>query len=136
MNKHCSKDLDLKILEDFSLLLNWVDTAPGAFSVNEISNNHEARFFLTEKLEKLVKANYLERVGNKRGVYRRRELVIEEMDFEQGEYYIFLHGLIPASLRESLRPKKLRSLHRRDVLRSFSSRIGRIPMVQFCIGCW
>jgi len=79
-DNYYSKDMDLKILQDFTLLLAWVDTAPGSFSVNELSNSHEVRFLLTEKLEKLVKANYLDRVGNRRGHYRKRESVCEEMD--------------------------------------------------------
>ena len=70
------------MLQDFTLLLNWVDTAPGTFSVNELTNDHTERFLLTEKFEKLVEADYIERVGTKRGTYRKKEVETELMDFK------------------------------------------------------
>jgi len=82
MNDYYSKRLSNNMLQDFTLLLNWVDTAPGVFNVNELTNDHTERFLLTEKFEKLVAAGYVERVGTKRGAYRKKEVETELMDFK------------------------------------------------------
>ncbi|GAH15673.1 unnamed protein product, partial [marine sediment metagenome] len=42
-----------------------------------------------------------------------RSQLIEEMETDKGETHAFVHALIPASLVESLRPKKLRRMHHR-----------------------
>jgi len=70
-----------KLLDNISYVLDWVNSAPGWFSVNDYTTDKEERFIITEKLEKLVIMNYLERHGNRRGCYRRPESELKEMDF-------------------------------------------------------
>ena len=62
-------------------LLEWIVKAPGQFCVRDISPKFEWQYLYTEKLEYLVGAGILERVGNKRGWYRMREKDCEELDY-------------------------------------------------------
>lgn len=62
-------------------MILWIDTAPGDFSVRDMTNDSEYQFIYTTKLEKLVSIGYLERVGKKRGWYRKRQMDCAEMDF-------------------------------------------------------
>ena len=69
------------MLDSAANLAHWVEAAPGEFSVRHIDNRPEYQFIYTQKLERLVEAGYLERVGKTRGWYRVRQPVCEELDF-------------------------------------------------------
>ena len=62
-------------------LLDWINDAPGEFHVSALNRDVGMQWRYIEKLEKLVKMNFLERVGKKRGWYRTIEKDLEEMDF-------------------------------------------------------
>jgi len=62
-------------------LLEWVHKAPGEFCVKDISPRFEMQQIYTEKLEYLVGAGILERVGKKRGWYREILSDCEEIDY-------------------------------------------------------
>lgn len=62
-------------------MLEWIDMAPGEFNVRDITNDFGYKFIFTQKLELLVKTGFLERVGDKRGQYRKRQIDLEELDF-------------------------------------------------------
>jgi len=62
-------------------LLEWIHKAPGEFCVKDISPKFAYQFIYTEKLEYLVGAGILERVGRKRGWYRLVESDCEELNF-------------------------------------------------------
>jgi len=62
-------------------LLEWINKAPGEFCVRDISPKFEYQSIYTEKLEYLVGAGILERVGKKRGWYRLIESSCEELNF-------------------------------------------------------
>lgn len=70
-----------KLLDNIAYVLDWVNSAPGWFSVNDYTSDKEERFIITEKFEKLVKMGYLDRQGNRRGCYRKPEKELIEMDF-------------------------------------------------------
>ena len=59
--------------ESESMMLEWIDAAPGEFSVQMMTRDPEYQYIYLYRLENLVKAGELERVGNKRGWYRRRQ---------------------------------------------------------------
>ena len=61
-------------------LFSWIDEAPGEFCVKDIGEK-EFHFYYTRMCEHLVKQGYLERVGRKRGWYRKVEGECVEMDF-------------------------------------------------------
>ena len=67
--------------ESSGKLLEWVIKAPGEFCVRDISPKFEYQLIYTEKLEYLVGAGILERVGSKRGWYRLRENECEELNY-------------------------------------------------------
>jgi len=62
-------------------LFYWIDEAPGEFNVKDIQSNSEIWFLHTRMCEHLVKEGYLERVGKKRGWYRKIEPECEQLDF-------------------------------------------------------
>jgi len=66
---------------DLIRILEWVDEAPGWFSVRDMSNDPEYRTIYTRKCETLVKTGHLIRDKQKRGIYRKKEDDLEEMDF-------------------------------------------------------
>jgi len=74
-----------KMIDNLGYLLEWVDYAPGYFSVNDVANSLDERFIYTEKFEKLVKTGFLERHGSRRGMYRKKESDLIEMDFKNIE---------------------------------------------------
>ncbi len=63
-------------------LLDWVNLAPGEFHVSALNNDVGMQMRYTDKLEKLVKMGFLERVSKRRGWYRPVEGQLEEMDFK------------------------------------------------------
>jgi hypothetical protein len=71
----------LKLLDNVAYLLEWVDEAPGWFSVTDVTNDADERLVFTRKFETLVKTGFLERHGKKRGCYRKKESDLVEMDF-------------------------------------------------------
>jgi len=70
-----------KLLDNIAHVLDWVNSAPGWFSVSDYTVDTEERFIMTEKFEKLVYMGYLERHGGRRGCYKRPERELIEMDF-------------------------------------------------------
>lgn len=74
--------LNKKLLGNLGFLLEWVDLAPGYFSVNDVADNIDARIIYTDKFEKLVRTGFLERHKDRRGWYRKKECDLEEMDFK------------------------------------------------------
>lgn len=69
------------IMSDEQLVL-WIDSAPGAFHVSNITNDTGMQLKYVNKLEKLVEIGYIERTGNRRGWYRPRESDLVEMDYK------------------------------------------------------
>jgi len=66
--------------QDF--LMQWIDQAPGAFSVRDLGKmSNDNMFLLVENLELLVRVGYLERFGNKRGWYVKSESELVEQDY-------------------------------------------------------
>ena len=61
-------------------LFYWIDEAPGEFRINDIGDKYYW-FWYTRQCETLVKQGYLERVGKKRGWYRKVEPECEQFDF-------------------------------------------------------
>ena len=59
----------------------WINSSPGEFCVKDISNKPEYWYVHTEMCERLVKAGILERVGKRKGWYRKIENALEELDF-------------------------------------------------------
>jgi len=77
-----TQDIELKkILDNIGYLQDWVNQAPGWFSVNDIAHRIDERLLVTEKFEKLVKIGFIERHGNRRGCYRKKESDLIEMDY-------------------------------------------------------
>ena len=62
-------------------LILWIDSAPGEFNVRDVEPDFEKRFILEQRFEKLVEIGYIERVGKRRGWYRKIETQVEELDF-------------------------------------------------------
>jgi len=75
--------LNLKkyIIDSNDHLIMWIDSAPGEFSVRDAAPDFEHQFTITQKFEKLVEVGYLERVGRRRGWYRKREVGLNRLDF-------------------------------------------------------
>ncbi len=61
-------------------IYQWMNLAPGEFSVKDIDRDPVAQSLLTERFEKLVSAGVCDRVGKRRGWYRLRETEIEPMN--------------------------------------------------------
>ncbi len=75
--------LDLKnFIMDDEQLVGWVDAAPGAFHVSQITHDPALQLKYIKKLEKLVKIGYIERNGKRRGGYRSKETDLTEMDYK------------------------------------------------------
>lgn len=70
-----------KHFDNVAYLLDWIEEAPGWFSVADISHDLEQRLIFTRKFELLVKSGHLERHGNRRGCYRKINSDLIEMDF-------------------------------------------------------
>lgn len=69
---------------DQDLLMQWIDQAPGAFSVYDLEISRlkfDDRFMLIENLEVLTRVGYLERFGPKRGWYIKAVSELVELDF-------------------------------------------------------
>jgi len=62
-------------------IISWIDSAPGEFNVRDIEPDFEKRFILEQRFERLVQIGYIERVGRRRGWYRKIESACEQMDF-------------------------------------------------------
>ncbi len=61
-------------------IYQWMNLAPGEFSVKDIDRDPVAQALLTERFEKLVSSGVCERVGKRRGWYRLRETELEPMN--------------------------------------------------------
>ena len=70
-----------KLLDNIAYVLEWVDEAPGWFSINDFTSKTDERLLMTEKFETLLKLGYVERHGNRRGCYRKKESDLVEMDY-------------------------------------------------------
>ena len=70
-----------KNFDSLGYLLEWVDEAPGWFSVGDVTNDPNEKLVFTRKFETLVKTGFLIRHGSKRGCYRKKESDLVEMDF-------------------------------------------------------
>jgi len=81
MNQKNGVNTEQYYAESTENLWQWIDMAPGEFNVRDITNEFGYKFIYTQKLEKLVKLGFLERVGDKRGQYRKRQMDLEELDF-------------------------------------------------------
>ena len=60
-------------------LILWIDSAPGEFNVRDIEPDFEKRFILERRFEKLVEIGYIERVGKRRGWYRKIESQVNSL---------------------------------------------------------
>lgn len=67
--------------EQEQVLRYWIEIAPGAFSVSQLSRDMKEQLSYMEGCEKLVESGELNRFGNKRGWYIPVNLDLEEMDF-------------------------------------------------------
>ena len=63
-------------------LLDWVSLAPGEFHVSALNSDVGMQMRYADKLEKLVKMSFLDRVSKRRGWYRPVENQLDEMDFK------------------------------------------------------
>lgn len=70
-----------KLLDNIAYVIDWVNEAPGWFSISDFTHDTAERLIMTEKFEKLLKMGYIERHGNRRGCYRKKESDLIEMDF-------------------------------------------------------
>lgn len=70
---------------DIVQIFDWVNEAPGWFSVNDMTPDYEWRMIYIRKLEKLVAAGHLQRHASRRGMYRKVESELEIMDFKNVE---------------------------------------------------
>ena len=78
--------LDLKnTIMDDDQLVKWIDDAPGAFHISNITNDTGLQYKYAKKLEKLVEIGYIERAGARRGWYRPKEVELIEMDYKDAE---------------------------------------------------
>jgi len=66
---------------DIWKILEWVDEAPGWFHVRDINHDPEYQMIYTRKCETLVKTGHLVRHKDRRGMYRKKESDLIEMDF-------------------------------------------------------
>jgi len=73
---------DIEIWE----MLEWVNEAPGWFSLRDLTNDPAYFSHYTRKCETLVKTGHLIRHPNRRAVYKKKESELEEMD------YVNAHG--------------------------------------------
>ena len=62
-------------------IISWIDSAPGEFNIRDIELDFEKRFILEQRFERMVQIGYIERVGRRRGWYRKIESDCEKMDF-------------------------------------------------------
>ena len=69
------------MLESNDHIIMWINMAPGEFSVRDAAPDFEHGILMTRKFEKLVEIGYLERVGKRRGWYRKRQTSCEKLDF-------------------------------------------------------
>jgi len=67
--------------ENIAYVQEWVNKAPGWFSVNDIAHDIDERILMTQRFEMLVQMGFIERHGNRRGCYRKKESDLVEMDF-------------------------------------------------------
>jgi len=70
-----------KYFDNIAYLLEWIEEAPGWFTVSDISTDIQERIIFTRKFEMLVSTGHLERHGNRRGCYRKKNIDLVEMDF-------------------------------------------------------
>ena len=70
-----------KLLDNIAYVIDWVNEAPGWFSISDFTHDTAERLIMTEKFEKLLKMGYIERHGNRRGCYRKKESELIEMDY-------------------------------------------------------
>ena len=70
-----------KLLDNIAFVIDWVNEAPGWFSISDFTHDTAERLIMTEKFEKLLKMGYIERHGNRRGCYRKKESELIEMDY-------------------------------------------------------
>ena len=71
----------IKLLDNIAYVIDWVNEAPGWFSISDFTHDTAERLIMTEKFEKLHRMGYIERHGNRRGCYRKKESDLIEMDF-------------------------------------------------------
>lgn len=102
-------NLSKYMAESDTMMLEWIDAAPGEFSVMMMSSDPEYQYIYLHQLELLVKKGYLERVGKKRGWYRRRQLECEPMDFLSATEE-------PVKLRLPLRLSKYVQIHPGNII--------------------
>ena len=71
--------------EDDTMMLEWIATAPGEFSVQMMSSDPAYQYIYLHRLEKMVENGYLERVGKRRGWYRLRDSMCKPMNFRDAD---------------------------------------------------
>lgn len=71
---------------DLWRMLEWIDEASGWFSLRDITNDDEKRLIYERKCETLVKTGHIIKHKDRRGMYRKKELELDEID------YINAHG--------------------------------------------
>jgi len=67
--------------ESDSMMMEWIEAAPGDFSVQMMTSDPEYQYIYIHRLENLVDEGWLERIGNRRGWYRRRSFDCDQLDF-------------------------------------------------------
>ena len=72
-------------LKDSSLLRSWVDIAPGAFHVSDLTKDVEVQQLIIDRLEKMVDEGIIDRHGQRRGWYIPRNTQLEPMDYINGD---------------------------------------------------
>ena len=83
-NPYTQAELLKSIKEDLrreEVLQNFIDSAPGAFCVTQITKHRHEQLDYVQDCEIMVTMGNLNRFGNKRGWYIPVNLNMEEMDF-------------------------------------------------------
>ena len=70
-----------KYFDNISYLEDWVNEAPGWFTVNDITSDRSEQLVFTQKFEMLVTIGKIQRHPDRRGCYRKIESELEVMDF-------------------------------------------------------
>jgi len=70
-----------KYFENIAYLEDWINEAPGWFTVSDITSDRDEQLVFTRKFETLVSIGKCQRHPDRRGCYRKIESELEIMDF-------------------------------------------------------
>ena len=70
-----------KYFENIAYLQDWINEAPGWFSVSDLTSDRDEQLVFIRKFEVLVAGGFCQRHADRRGCYRKIESELEVMDF-------------------------------------------------------